>query len=385
MDKKLNNNILLLILAVGVFGILNTEMGVIGILPMVALEYDIDIVTAGLLVSLFALGVAIAGPTMPLAFSRFNRKWVMVLVLSVFTICNIISVFAPNFTILLLARVIPAFLHPVYCALAFSVAAASVAKSEAPKAVAKINMGVAAGMVVGVPVSNFLAEQFSLSMAMGFFALVTGIMLMVTLLWVPSMPVDSVMTYGEQLGVLKRKNTWLAMLAVVFMNGSVFGVYNYLADYLGRVTMTDTLWCTALLFVYGLSNICGSYLGGNMLSKWPLKTVMIYPMLILIIYIFVLSGGGEILYFMAALTICWGILAGINGNINQFWLAKAVPDAPDFGNGLFLTSANIGCMAGTAFSGVFINEISIEYVFLGGMIFAVLAEMVLQYQKTVTH
>ena len=75
---------LLLILAFGVFSILNTEMGIIGILPMAAEMYQVDIVQAGMLVSLFALGVAIAGPTMPLLFSRFNRKHVMLLVLGVF-------------------------------------------------------------------------------------------------------------------------------------------------------------------------------------------------------------------------------------------------------------------------------------------------------------
>ena len=162
--------LLLLILAFGVFSILNTEMGIIGILPMAAEMYQVDIVQAGMLVSLFALGVAIAGPTMPLLFSRFNRKHVMLLVLGVFTICNALAVVASDFQLLLVLRVVPAFFHPVYCALAFSVAAASVAPEDAPRAVARINMGVAAGMVVGVPISNVLAATFDFSMAMVFFA-----------------------------------------------------------------------------------------------------------------------------------------------------------------------------------------------------------------------
>ena len=113
--------LLLLILAFGVFSILNTEMGIIGILPMAAEMYHVDIVQAGMLVSMFALGVAIAGPTMPLLFSRFNRKRVMLLVLGVFTLCNALAVVASDFQILLVLRVVPAFFHPVYCALAFSV------------------------------------------------------------------------------------------------------------------------------------------------------------------------------------------------------------------------------------------------------------------------
>ena len=87
-----NKNLLIFILMTGVFGILNTEMGFIGILPYIAERYGVTVVHAGLLISLFALGVAIAGPTMPLFFSRFNRKSVMLLVLGLFTVCNVISV-----------------------------------------------------------------------------------------------------------------------------------------------------------------------------------------------------------------------------------------------------------------------------------------------------
>ena len=160
MDKK---NLLIFILMVGVFGILNTEMGFIGILPYISERYDVTIVHAGLLISLFALGVAIAGPTMPLLFSRVNRKYLMIFVLGLFTVCNTISIFAQDFNLLLAVRILPAFFHPVYCSMAFTVAAMVVGAKEAPKAVAKINIGVAAGMVVGVPISNFLAERISLT------------------------------------------------------------------------------------------------------------------------------------------------------------------------------------------------------------------------------
>jgi MFS transporter, DHA1 family, inner membrane transport protein len=106
------NNLLIFILTIGVFGILTTEMGVVGVLPLVADYYHISVSQAGLLVSLFALAVAISGPIMPLLFSGINRKKVMLLVLGIFVLGNIVSMFASNFTILLIARVIPAFFHP---------------------------------------------------------------------------------------------------------------------------------------------------------------------------------------------------------------------------------------------------------------------------------
>jgi len=66
--------LLIFILAVGVFGIINTEMGVIGMLPSLADHFDVRVSTAGLMVSLFALAIAV--PTLPLVFSRIDRKTV---------------------------------------------------------------------------------------------------------------------------------------------------------------------------------------------------------------------------------------------------------------------------------------------------------------------
>ena len=104
---------------------MNTEMGIIGVLPLVAEHFHVSISQAGLLVSLFALAVAISGPTLPLLFSGINRKQVMLLALGVFLIGNTVSIFTSNFTIAIIARVVPAFFHPIYVSLAFTVAAAS--------------------------------------------------------------------------------------------------------------------------------------------------------------------------------------------------------------------------------------------------------------------
>ena len=94
-----NHNVLILILAIGTFSILNTEVGIIGILPLIAEKFSVDITQAGLLVSLFALIIAGAGIIMPLLFSGFNRKKVMIAVLTIFSVCNLIAAFALNFAV----------------------------------------------------------------------------------------------------------------------------------------------------------------------------------------------------------------------------------------------------------------------------------------------
>jgi MFS transporter, DHA1 family, inner membrane transport protein len=365
------NNLLIFILTIGVFGILNTEMGVIGILPAIADHFHINVSKAGMLVSLFALVVAVSGPTMPLLFSGINRKKVMLLVLGVFVLGNIVSIFTTNFTILLIARIIPAFFHPIYCSLAFSVAAASVSKEEAPKAVSKIFIGVSAGMVIGVPVSSFIASAVSLQMAMVFFAVVNAIAFIATLLYVPSIPVEERLSYGAQLSVLKKSITWLSIVAVILLNSAVFGVYSYLAEYLKTVTNMSSNLISLMLFIYGGANIIGNIVAGKLLTHSAIKSVISFPFVLGAVYI-ILFFAGQFTLSMTIITLIWGVLAGIGGNINQYWILSSAPETPDFANGLFLTSANLGTTFGAAVGGLFISEMGTQYVMLVGILSLIL-------------
>lgn len=370
------NNLLIFILTIGVFGIINTEMGVIGILPSIADHFHVSISRAGLLVSLFALAVAVSGPTMPLFFSGMNRKKVMLLVLGVFVLGNIVSIFTTNFTLALVARIIPAFFHPIYCSLAFTVAADSVSKEEAPKAVSKVFIGVSAGMVVGVPIVSFIANAVSIEMAMAFFAIVNAIVFLATLIFVPSMPVEEKLSYGAQLSVLKKSITWLSIMAVILLNSAVFGVYSYLTEYLKTVTNMSSNTISLMLLIYGGANIIGNIAAGKLLTKNANKTVVIFPFALGAVYI-ILFLFGQFTIPMAILTLIWGILAGIGGNINQYWIMSSASESPDFANGLFLTAVNLGTTIGAAAGGIFISELGTQYVVFVGLLSLLLSSVMI--------
>jgi len=86
-----------------------------------------------------------------------------------------------------------------------------------------------------------------------------------------------------------------------------------------------------------------------------------------------------LLPLLAALIVAWGILGGINANINQYLLACVASDAPDFSNGLFLTAANLGCMAGTMISGFFIRSLGLPFVLCGGLLLAAAALLLTKF------
>lgn len=354
------------ILTLGVFSIINTEMGVIGILPMIASHFNVTITTAGLLVSLFALAVAIAGPTMPLLFSGMNRKYTMVMVLSIFTICNLISAFSMNFTMTLIARVIPACFHPVYVSLAFSVAGASITPEKSPQAVSRVMMGVSAGMVLGVPIVSFIANMTSLTIAMLFFAAINAVALVATIFIFPSSPVKDKMSYGEQLSVLKVSKTWISILGVMLLNGAIFGVYSYLSEYLSKTTGLSMGIISIVLFVYGMANIGGNAIAGKMLSEKPTHFILMTFTFLIVIYI-IQTFLGTLTMPTIIIIFAWGILAGCVGNINQYWMTSAIPQAPDFANGLFLAATNLGTTVGTTLCGGLITSLGTSSIFVGGI------------------
>ena len=362
------NNLLIFILTIGVFGILNTEMGVIGLLPSIAEHFNISISKAGLTVSFFALAIALSGPTMPLLFSGVNRKKVMVLVLGVFVLGNIVSIFISNFTILLIVRIILGLFHPIYCSMAFTVAASSVSKDEAPKAVSKVFIGVSAGMVAGIPIASFIDSAVSYDMAMAFFAIVNAIMFLATLIFVPSMPVEEKQSYGEQLSVLKKPIIWVSIVTVILLNSSVFGVYSYIADYLENVTKMSPNFISLTLFIFGGANIIGNIVAGKLLTSSPTKSVVFFPLLMGAVYI-ILFFTGHFAVPMAIITFIWGILAGgIMANINQYLISSSAPEAPNFANGLFISACNVGTTVGSAAGGLFISEMGTPYVVLVGIL-----------------
>lgn len=368
MKKKLT----IFILTLGVFSIINTEMGIVGILPLISSHYQVSISEAGLLVSMFALAVAIAGPTMPLLFSGMNRKHAMLLVLGMFVVCNIISAFTNNFVIALIVRVLPAFFHPIYVSLAFTIASSSVSEKDAPKAVSKVLMGTSAGMVLGVPIVSFIANATSLNIAMLSFALVSAITFIATLIMFPSMPVKEKLSYGKQLDCLKHSMTWISIIAVVLLNGSIFGVYSYFTDFLGNVTGMQDNMISIMLLMYGLANIVGNIIGGKGLSSKPIRFVVMFPILLGILYVIQFMMGSLSIPMMI-FTFIWGILAGAVANINQYWITSVVRNAPEFGNGLFLAATNLGTTIGTTICGLFITNMGSNYVVFGGIILLTLS------------
>ncbi|MED3692337.1 MFS transporter [Peribacillus butanolivorans] len=369
--KKVNP-LLIIMLALGVFGIITTEMGIVGVLPQITQKFNITTSQAGLLVSIFALIVAISGPFLTLLTSGINRKVILLTSVFMFTISNIIYACTTKFDIMLVFRILPAIFHPVFFSIALVTAAKLVPPEKSNQAVTKVFAGITFGFAFGVPLTSYFAEQFSLETAFLFGAVVNAIAFVGILMWLPSMPNEGKMSYGMQLGILRKPGLWLNIAAVMFIFAAMFSVYSYFAEYLGQLTHMNGSLISVMLMAFGLIMIFGNFLFGGFLQKSITKTVIMFPLLYIVIYLFAYYLGSYLIP-MILMVFIWGIVHSGGLIVSQTWLTTEAKEAPEFGNSLFVSFSNLGITLGASIGGWFISHLGIHQLIWSGIVFALLA------------
>lgn len=366
------NAFLLWMLSIAVFGVITTEMGIIGLLPELVKQLHITPSQVGLLVSIYAVIVAVTGPFLTLLLSKYDKKKVLLTILFVFIISNIMYALTTEYNLMLLFRVIPALFQAVFYAVALVVATNSVPKEKSAGAAAKIFAGVAVGLVFGVPLSTLIAEHFSLSYAFLFAAAACFIAFLGILLLVPSMPSTTKMSYGRQLNVLRSSHVWLAIVTVTLIFAAMFSSFSYIAEYFSNITHLNNNSISGLLTLFGVCGLAGNFIFSGMLQKDQVRTSSSYPLCFAIIFVLVWIAG-ETSLAMCLLTMFWGAFHSSGLIVSQTWLMREANKAPEFANSLYMSFSNLGITLGSLAGGWFISKFGTRSVVLSSVIFSMLA------------
>ncbi|MER8084462.1 MFS transporter [Streptomyces sp. NPDC094048] len=368
-------SVTVLVLALGVFGIITTEMGMVGVLPQVSAALDVAPSTAGWLVGVFALVIAVSGPFTTLLASGIDRKKVLATAIAVFAVSNAVYALTTQYEVMLAFRIVPALFHPVFFAVALATAARLVPAEDATRATTTVFGGVTVGFAFGVPLTSYLAEHVSLATAFWFGALVNLLAFIGMLLFVPPMPVSQRVSYGAQLKVLKRLRLWLTIASVVLVFAAMFSVYGYFAEYLGQVTHMDGTWVSAMLMAFGVVMVLGNFVFGELLRRDLIRTAVGYPVLCLLVYV-LLYTVGPLFAPMVVAVLVWGAVHSGGLVVSQSWLGRDASDAPEFGNSLFISFSNLGITVGTAVGGWVLSAYGARQLTWVGTGFAVAALLV---------
>ena len=349
------------IMALGAFGIITTEFGVIGILPAIARQFNISIDTAGWLLSGFALTIALTGPFTVLLTARINRKLMMCLVLFTFILSNLLSAVAPSFTVLMIARILPAFLHPVFWAVATVAAAKQVDPEDAPKAVSVVLGGLSVATVLGVPITTYMSELFNWQASFLLSGFINLVAFLGLVFFVPSMPAEKASSYKTQLIIFRNGQLWVNLLATLVMIAGMFASYGYLAAYLDKITHMNGAQVSIMLLLFGGAGIAGNWLAGIALSRNPMLTLRVFLFSLILIHILAYTFGGSF-FLMAGIISLWGFVHTAGFLIGQTRSTSEAPEAPELAASLMVSFGNAGVTAGTLLGGFVITHYGIQHI-----------------------
>lgn len=338
-------------MALGAFGIITTEFGVIGILPAIARDMHISIETAGWLLSGFALTIALTGPFTVLATAAVNRRTMMSLVLFIFVISNILSALSHSFGMLMVARILPAILHPVFWSVATVAAARQVEPKDAPKAVSVVLAGLSTATVLGVPLTTYVADLAGWRYSFVVSGVINLIACLALLTLVPSMPVKEKPSVKSQIKALNSKQLWLNLVATMLMVAGMFSSYSYLAEFLEKITHMNGAQISLMLLIFGGAGIAGNWLTGIALTKNVILTARAFLLSLIAVHVLAYIFGG---WFgpMAGILALWGFIHTGGFLIGQVRTTTEAPDAPELASSLMVSFGNAGVTLGTMMGGV---------------------------------
>ena len=148
----------LLALTLSAFAIGTTEFVIVGLIPTIAQDLDVALPSAGLLVSLYAVGVAIGAAVLTALTGRWRRKRVLLALMGLFIVGNLIAWWAPNYGSLIIARLLTGLAHGIFFSIGTTVATSLVAKDKEASAIAVMFTGLTVALVSGVPLGTFIGQ-----------------------------------------------------------------------------------------------------------------------------------------------------------------------------------------------------------------------------------
>ena len=262
-------------LTAGAFGIGTTEFVIMGLLMQVAADLQVTIAAAGLLISGYALGVFVGAPLLTAATSRMPRKAVLVALMVVFTIGNLACALAPDYTTLMIARVVTSLAHGTFFGVGAVVATGLVAPDRKASAISIMFTGLTVATLLGVPAGAWLGLH--LGWRATFWA-VAAIGVIATAVIATLVPADKSrqdpILFGEELKAIARPQVLLGLLMTVFGFAGVFAVFTYIQPILTRVTGFAESAVSPILLVFGVGLIIGNLLGGRLADRRLLPALL---------------------------------------------------------------------------------------------------------------
>lgn len=351
-----------LFLAAFAFG--TAEFVIAGILPDVAAGLDVSIPVAGYLISGYAIGIAIGGPLLAVATKKMTRKALILLLGGVFVVGQAFCALAPNFELLMLARVLVSVVHGTYFGIAAIVAVSIVSPDKRGFAVALILSGLTVSNILGVPggtaIGNMLGWRATF-WAVGIIGLLATLAVAVCL---PRNAASETTEGGfmREFKALGRPQIAASLFIVMLVMIGQYSLFTYITPLLTNVTGIETGVIPWVLLLYGVGSTIGVFIGGR-LADWKLMPSLVAILALQSVMFVTIYFVSPYPVVMAIATVLWGGVNFAFGSPVQSRVLAWAADAPNLASALIPTGFNIGIAIG-AILGANVIDSGLGYGFL---------------------
>lgn len=337
-------------LALGTFLMLATEFVVAGLLPEIAGDLRVSVARAGLLITVFAVGMIVGAPLMALLTLRLPSRLTLVLALAVFAVGHVIVALGTGFALLLAARFVTALATGAFWAVANVVAARAAGPAASSRALGLVGAGGMLANVVGVPLGAFAGQLMGWR---GPFWALAVLAVVAVVLIARSVGRDAgarSVSIRSELAGLRSGRLWLVLAACATTTGGVLAAYTYIAPLLTDRAGLAAGLVPLVLAGFGVGALVGSLVGGRLGGTRPHATTIGAAALsaALLLALCLLSGSAAA---TAALVALLGF-AGLGANPVLIGLAvRFAGRAPTLGSALSVSAFNFGTAVGSSSAG----------------------------------
>ncbi|QRG09368.1 MFS transporter [Xanthobacter dioxanivorans] len=343
-------------LTIAAYAIGTTEFVIVGLLPTVAKDLGITLPLAGLIVSVYALGVTFGAPILTALTGKVARKPLLLGLMALFIAGNTLAALSPSYEMLLGARVISAFAHGVFFSVGSTIAADLVPENRRASAIALMFMGLTVAIVTGVPLGTFIGQTFGWRATFAGVAVLGVIAFIAIALLLPrNIPKAPAASLLDQVRVLGSGRLLLAFGMTALGYGGTFVAFTYLASILETITGFAASQVSLILVLYGIAIAAGNLSGGRIADRDPVKALTLLfgaQAVVLVAFAFTAPSPLATLVTLAAL----GFLSFANVPGLQIYvveLAKVYrPSAVDTASALNIAAFNLGIAIGAWIGGL---------------------------------
>ncbi|MGB3385604.1 MAG: MFS transporter [Marinomonas sp.] len=361
-------------LALSAFAIGTTEFVIVGLIPTIANDLSVSLPSAGLLVSLYALGVAVGAPVLTALTGKLNRKWLLIGLMSLFILGNMLAWIAPSYEALITARILTGLAHGVFFSIGSTIATRLVSKEKEASAIALMFTGLTVALVTGVPLGTWIGQHFGwratflVVSALGLVAMIGSAIL------VPNnLPQSASASLVKQLSVLAKPRLLLVYAMTAIGYGGTFVAFTFLASILESVSGFPSSAIGLIMLVYGVSVAVGNIYGGRMADRMGPVSALSYLFVALAAVLFLFYFTAPYPWLALATVLIWGAFAFGNVPGLQVYVVqiaeREAPHAVDVASGLNIAAFNVGIALGALIGGHIVDKFQlIDTAWVGGVI-----------------